>query len=71
MKKNDFWMYLHQLEKVSSLLMKVFKDESKVELWLQTSNPLLGNQVPLQMLYIGRGGKLIKFITSQMEENHV
>lgn len=39
----------------------------KVELWLKTPNPFLGNVSPINMVYIGRGYKVLKFIEDAIE----
>ncbi|MES2215627.1 MAG: hypothetical protein V4485_06450 [Pseudomonadota bacterium] len=45
------------------------KDKEKTKLWFESKNPLLGNISPEDMLSIGRGWKLLKFIQNQMEGN--
>lgn len=44
-------------------------DRIKVDLWMSTPNPLLGNSVPLEMIRKGRGRKLIRFVETSIEEN--
>lgn len=44
-------------------------DKDKALRWYMTPNPLLGNITPFQMIKNGRGQKLMKFITSQIEGN--
>ena len=41
----------------------------KVDLWMTTPNPLLGNVAPLDMIRKGRGRKLIQFVETSIEEN--
>ena len=44
-------------------------DVSKTALWLTTSNPLLGNMAPRDMIRFGRYKKLFKFIFNALSEN--
>ena len=49
------------------LLTTFFKnDESKVAMWLDSKNPLLGLQRPIEMIKIGRSKKLLKFMEVQL-----
>lgn len=48
-----------------------FHDMSKSELWMISTNPLLGNISPNAMLNIGRFDKLMNFIYTQIRENKV
>ena len=38
-------------------------------LWFETSNPLLGNISPQQMIEMGREDKLLAFINESLNEN--
>lgn len=44
-------------------------DARKTALWLTTSNPLLGNMAPRDMIRFGRYKKLFKFIFNALSEN--
>ena len=44
-------------------------DVRKTALWLTTSNPLLGNMAPRDMIRFGRYKKLFKFIFNALSEN--
>lgn len=57
------------LQTVSRILYSHFGDKEKVALWLNTKNPLLGDQIPWEMIYQGRTEKLIDFITTSLEGN--
>ena len=46
-----------------------FKDKIKATLWMTCKNPALGDISPIEMLLIGRVDKLMKFISTQLEEN--
>ncbi len=46
-----------------------FKDEQKTLLWFSTSNPLLGEIAPRDMIRLGRFKKLLKFIQTALTEN--
>jgi len=44
-------------------------DERKTWLWFNTENPLLGGVSPWDMICRGRGEKLLKFVTTSIDEN--
>jgi hypothetical protein len=44
-------------------------DTIKTSMWFQTSNPLLGNISPRDMIRLGRFRKLMKFIQNSLSEN--
>ena len=52
-----------------SLVAQYFKDERKTVLWFKTTNPLLGNISPRDMIRIGRFKKLQTFILNALGEN--
>jgi hypothetical protein len=52
-----------------NLVGNYFEDLNKTVLWLHTSNPLLGNMSPRNMIRLGRFKKLLKFIQSALDEN--
>lgn len=58
---------IQDLANISSLVNTYFNDKEKTTKWLNTSNPLLGDQEPLEMIFKGNTEKLRKFIVSQME----
>jgi Protein of unknown function (DUF2384) len=41
----------------------------KVDLWMTTPNPLLGNAEPLDLIRKGRGRKVIGFVEAAIAEN--
>lgn len=45
-------------------------DKDKALVWYMTKNPLLGDISPFEMVKIGKGQKLMKFIRSQLDGNH-
>lgn len=49
------------------MVLAHFKDDEKVDLWLEARNPLLGEQTPLEMIRDGRGEKLLTFILQARE----
>lgn len=53
-----------------NLVGNYFKDLHKTILWFHTSNPLLGNMSPRNMIRIGRFKKLLKFIQTALDENN-
>lgn len=60
---------IQDLTNISLLVNTFFKDEKKTTLWMNTSNPLLGDQEPTEMIFKGRTEKLRKFIISHLEGN--
>jgi len=52
-----------------ALVAQYFKDEQKTVLWFKTSNPLLGNVAPRDMIRVGRFKKLHRFILNALNEN--
>lgn len=72
MKKEDvpfIITVIQDLSNISHLVNTHFKDNEKTTLWMNTENPLLGNQEPVEMIFKGRTAKLRKFIESQLEGN--
>lgn len=50
-------------------LYNYFQDYGKVNAWLYTKNPMLGNIEPMNMVYLGRGSKVLEFIKSSEDGN--
>lgn len=44
-------------------------DIDKARLWMNTENPMFGNIRPVDMVIMGRGEKLLKFIDASLEAN--
>ena len=63
------YMILQDLTSISELVNSFFKDDAKTTLWLNTENPLLGNQKPINMVFLGRTKKLEVFIKNQLKGN--
>lgn len=63
----------------SSILLETFLlveeffegNHAKTTLWFSSPNPLLGGMTPYQMVQLGRGAKLLKFVKQQLAENAV
>ena len=51
------------------LVKDILDDSEKAMIWMNTPNPLLGQLVPLNMILIGRGHKLLAFIKNAKDEN--
>lgn len=62
---------IQDVANISSLVNMFFKDDKKTAQWLNTENPLLGHQEPIEMIFKGRTKKLKKFLLSQLEENGI
>jgi hypothetical protein len=60
---------LNEWAVILNLIGEYFQNEDKVVLWLQTSNPLLGDVSPRDMIRIGRYKKLLKFVQTALREN--
>jgi hypothetical protein len=52
-----------------NMVAQYFQDENKTVLWFKTSNPLLGNITPRDMIRVGRFRKLQRFIQNALDEN--
>ncbi len=61
---------LQDLSYISQLVNTFFKDTKKTNTWMNTKNPLLGGQEPVEMIFKGRTAKLKDFITNQLEGNN-
>lgn len=59
------------IEILELLLNHFDNDEGKVALWLDTKNPMLGNQRPMDMFMIGRTEKLMDFVSESIGDNNV
>lgn len=53
---------IFDLQEISELVNQYFNDAEKTTQWLNTENPLLGNQEPIHMILSGRTEKLRSFI---------
>lgn len=51
------------------LLHVFFQDVIKINRWLNTPNPLLGNSSPISLVKVGRGEKVLAFIKNALDEN--
>lgn len=59
----------HEKE-VRELIGKFFGEQKgKVNIWMESRNPLLGMLTPLQMIQYGRGERLLEFVRNSLEEN--
>ena len=61
---------LREWANLLNLVAQFFEgDVAKTTLWFKTSNPILGNIAPRDMIRFGRYQKLLKFILSALSEN--
>lgn len=60
-----------QIESTKELLRKFFKEEWKVEAWMDTPNLNLGGSKPIDLIKAGRGNKLTKFLESEIEDSGI
>jgi hypothetical protein len=49
------------------LINGFFDDPEKSRKWFLAKNPLLGDLQPIEMIWLGRGAKLLKFIKSRLD----
>jgi uncharacterized protein (DUF2384 family) len=62
---------LVQIASVCELVAEYFKgDITKTVLWFKTSNPMLGNMSPRDMIRLGLYKKVLKFILAAKSGNH-
>ena len=61
---------LREWANLFNLVAQFFKgDAEKTALWFKTTNPMLGNITPRDMIRYGRYQKLLKFILDALSEN--
>lgn len=66
----DLKQRLEQIANICSLVAEYFDGDSfRTALWFQTTNPILGNISPRDMIRLGRYKRLLKFITEARAEN--
>ena len=58
---------MHEIVSLIQEHMKWSLDEAL--LWMDTPNPLLGNVSPMEMIEVGRGYKVMKFVKTAIDEN--
>ena len=57
-------------ERAMSLVMRFFEgDVTKTLAWWETPNPLLGGVAPLDLVKIGRGLAVLRFVREQLAQN--
>lgn len=61
---------LEQIANICNLVAEYFEgDAEKTALWFRTTNPMLGNVSPRDMIRLGRYKRLLKFIVNARAEN--
>lgn len=61
---------MSEMPEIRALLREFFgNDPKKIELWLDTKNPLLGGLSPMEMVHVGREEKLLEFVKTSLAEN--
>lgn len=53
---------IQDLANITSLVNRHFNDEQKTQQWLNTENPQLKNQEPIEMIFKGQTEKLKNYI---------
>lgn len=62
---------MEQIANICNLVAEFFNgDPAKTALWFRTSNPMLGNVSPRDMIRYGRFKRLQRFILEAREENN-
>lgn len=70
--KSNEYTDIYYLVESCSLVSKLFDyDYEKAAMWMDEGNPMLCGQSPIQMIYDGRGKKLLDFIKIKLEENQL
>ena len=46
-----------------------FHDREKTTVWMNTSNPMLGNFSPHELIFRGKYERVLQFIETALEEN--
>jgi len=60
-----------QIQYIYSEVVSYFDgDLVKVNLWFNSSNSMLGEVSPLEMIYFGKTGKVYSFILNNKNGNH-
>ena len=58
------------MNEIIRLLDQFFKsDENKIELWLNTRNPMLADYKPIELILAGRERRVLQFIQNAKFEN--
>ena len=66
---NDLKEHLEQIANVCNLVAEFFDgDKQKTVLWFRTSNPMLGDMSPRDMIRFGRHKRLQKFVLAAREQ---
>ena len=61
--------YDRDYRKVYRQILGFFKEERKANIWMKAKNAQLGDVSPIEMLLVGRGEELKKFVTNLTERN--
>ena len=62
---------LEQIGNICNLVAEAFDgDVARAAMWFKTTNPMLGNTTPRDMIRLGRYNKLIQFILNALEETN-
>lgn len=65
----DIENYIKYHKIIRALVLTFFSDETKTDKWFATDNPMLGDISPRDMIKVGRGEKLMKFVQDSLAEN--
>lgn len=60
-----------EYKQLADLLIPYFGDRDKFESWMMSDNPMLGNVAPIDMLFLGRFEKLLKFVKAALEDDEL
>ena len=55
------------IAEIRTLLHRFFRDQTQVDRWLGTVNPLLGDLTPDEMTALGRADRLLRWIKLQID----
>jgi hypothetical protein len=55
-------MEQNSLAEIKLLLLRFFRDPTRVDRWLETANPHLGDQTPNEMIARGQIARLLRWV---------
>lgn len=58
-----------QLFETYEIVKEILNSSDKAAVWMITNNPHLGNAAPFDLVLMGRGHKVLKFVQNAQDEN--
>lgn len=69
MSKDDDITQTSEYKKLQKLLVPFLGSDERFEAWMLSENPMLGMVAPIDMLFLGRGEKLLKLVKQLIDDN--